>query len=148
MSEREQAGGAEIVVDVTLDHPPAQVWRALTEPALLAAWLLPNDFRPEVGHRFRFRPDGRIDGGPIACQVLELQPERRLELSWRSADDERDRAGRALDSVVTFELERVSRGTRLRIAHRCLPAALPALAGAGRRLTTMLACSGVSRLAA
>jgi uncharacterized protein YndB with AHSA1/START domain len=139
----------EIVVDCELDHPPAQVWRALTEPALLAAWLLPNDFRPEVGHRFAFRPDGRLEGGPIACEVLDLEPERRLRLSWASADPaERDAAGRRLDSVVTFDLEPVARGTRLRIVHCGLPASLRPLAGAHRRLTAMLALQPAVRLAA
>jgi uncharacterized protein YndB with AHSA1/START domain len=42
-----------IVVDYDLAEPPKKVWRALTEPGLLAAWLGPNDIRPEVGHRFR-----------------------------------------------------------------------------------------------
>ena len=27
-------------------HPPEKVWRALTEPELLAAWLMGTDMRP------------------------------------------------------------------------------------------------------
>ena len=44
-----------IVVDYDLAQSPAKVWRALTEPELVAAWLMPNDLRAEVGHRFTFR---------------------------------------------------------------------------------------------
>lgn len=136
-----------ILVDCDLGHSPERVWRALTEPALLAAWLLPNDFRPEVGHRFTFAPDKRLDGGPVACEVLDLEPERRLRLSWRSTDA--DAGGHALDSVVTFDLQRIAGGTRLRIAHTGFPVtSLRALSGAGRRLTTMLAGQSAMRLAA
>lgn len=137
-----------ILVDCELSHPPERVWRALTEPDLLAAWLLPNDFRPRVGHRFTFTPDLRFDGGPVACEVLDLEPERRLRLSWRSG--EVDGAGHVLDSVVTFDLHRIAVGTRLRILHTGLPAprSLRAIRGAGRRLTSMLATAGVVRCAA
>ena len=38
-------------------HPPDKVWRALTDPELLGAWLMPNDFQARVGHRFTFRTD-------------------------------------------------------------------------------------------
>ena len=42
-----------IHVDEYLAHPPARVWRALTDPDLLATWLMRNDFRRVVGHRLR-----------------------------------------------------------------------------------------------
>ena len=43
-----------IVVERTMPHPPEKIWRALTEGALIAEWLMRNDFRPIVGHRFNF----------------------------------------------------------------------------------------------
>ncbi len=48
---------AAIEVDQFLARPPDQVWQALTDPDLLARWLMPNDFRPAVGHRFTFRTE-------------------------------------------------------------------------------------------
>jgi uncharacterized protein YndB with AHSA1/START domain len=33
-----------IVVERDLPHPPEKVWRALTQSALVAEWLMPNDF--------------------------------------------------------------------------------------------------------
>jgi uncharacterized protein YndB with AHSA1/START domain len=32
-----------------LASPPDKVWKALTDPAQLARWLMPNDFEPTVG---------------------------------------------------------------------------------------------------
>ncbi len=113
-----------IVVECDLDEPPEKVWRALTVPELLAAWLMPNDIRPEVGGRFTFRakPDAGGEpvegGGDIECEVLEVEPNRRLRYSWRGAETERDARGHALDTVVTFVLTRTGTGgTHLRIVH-------------------------------
>ena len=52
-----------IVVDRTMPHPPEKVWRALTQGPLVADWLMPNDFEPVVGHRFRFRMEPPPPGG-------------------------------------------------------------------------------------
>ncbi|WP_366511101.1 SRPBCC domain-containing protein [Mesorhizobium sp.] len=107
-----------------------KVWRALTEPELLAAWMMPNDILPQAGKRFAFvGPDT-----PIECEVLNIEPGKLLRYSWRersSAED--DNQLPAFDSVVTFTLERtVSGGTHLRILHDgFVPAAHAAVAIAG-----------------
>jgi uncharacterized protein YndB with AHSA1/START domain len=112
MSEGQAADDAEsqtITLVCELDEPPRKVWRALTEPGLLARWLMPNDFTAEQGAKFSFRPD---DGAPpIACEVRALDRERLLEYSWQAADD--------VDSVVRFELlPRHTGGTLLILTHR------------------------------
>ncbi|MFL6053299.1 MAG: SRPBCC domain-containing protein [Actinoallomurus sp.] len=89
------AGERTIRVDEFLAHPPARVWHALTDPAMLARWLMPNDFQPVVGHRFTFRthprPNSGFDG-VVHCEVLALEPQRLLRISWR---------GGSLDTTVT-----------------------------------------------
>jgi uncharacterized protein YndB with AHSA1/START domain len=98
-----------IRVDEFLAHPPARVWRALTDPDLLARWLMPNDFRPAVGHAFTFRTDPQPGfDGVVHCEVLALEPERRLCISWR---------GGPLDTTVTWTLVPEGRGTRLFLVH-------------------------------
>ena len=63
-----------IIVDYRLSAAPAKVWRALTEPELLADWLMPNDIKPLVGHDFTFRTDPApgFDGGSAAVLALGL----------------------------------------------------------------------------
>ncbi|MFJ5369247.1 SRPBCC domain-containing protein, partial [Bosea sp. CER48] len=43
-----------VVVEREFSHPPEKLWRALTQPHLIAEWLMKNDFKPIVGHRFDF----------------------------------------------------------------------------------------------
>jgi uncharacterized protein YndB with AHSA1/START domain len=100
-----------IRTDAFFPHPPEKVWRALTDPELLAAWLMPNDFEPRVGHRFTFRTDPvPLQGfdGIVHCEVLELVPAQRLRISW---------AGGGIDTTVTWDLVPEGRGTRLLLSH-------------------------------
>lgn len=64
-------------------YPPERVWVALTDPHALAEWLMPNNFVPEVGHKFRFHCDPMPGSSGITdCEVLELDPPRRMVWSW------------------------------------------------------------------
>jgi uncharacterized protein YndB with AHSA1/START domain len=93
---------ATLVVERELKHPPEKVWRALTEPALIAEWLMSNDFLPIVDHTFKFRADwGSVDG-----KVLEIVPGEMLSYTWNAL---------GLESVVTFTLTPTGSGTRLRM---------------------------------
>jgi uncharacterized protein YndB with AHSA1/START domain len=73
-----------ITVEYDLPQAPEKVWRALTDSELIAAWLMPNDFRPTVGHKFNFRakPMHGWDG-VVHCEVLEVDAPKRLRYSWR-----------------------------------------------------------------
>jgi uncharacterized protein YndB with AHSA1/START domain len=114
-----------VVVECDLPDPPERVWRALTVPELLAAWLMPNDIRPQVGTHFRFQPETQKtgeEGGSIDCKVLAAEPNRLLRYSWRGSESEHDAEGHSLDSIVTFELSRTATGgTHLRLVHTAFP---------------------------
>jgi uncharacterized protein YndB with AHSA1/START domain len=90
---------------------PEQVWRALTDLEAIAEWLMPNNFKPVVGHEFEFRvpPQPGWDG-IVKCRVLEVTPPRFLSYTWNSA-------GGAVDTVVRWTLEPVSGGTKLVLEH-------------------------------
>lgn len=102
---------AAIEVDQFVGRPVQQVWQALTDPDLLARWLMPNDFKPVVGHQFTFRtepvPQHGFDG-IVHCQVLALDPPQLLRISWR---------GGTLDTTVTWRLVPEGTGTRFLITH-------------------------------
>jgi uncharacterized protein YndB with AHSA1/START domain len=117
-----------ISLEYDLPYPPAKVWRALTEPELVAAWLMDNDLRPVVGHSFTFRaePQPWWDG-IVNCEVLEMEQHKRLRYSWRSGP-----ASSPLDTVVTWTLTPTpSGGTRLGLEHSgFVRANAPAFGGA------------------
>ncbi|MBU9630825.1 SRPBCC domain-containing protein [Burkholderia multivorans] len=92
-----------VVVERELPHPPEKVWRALTQPHLLEAWLMASDFEPVEGHAFRFR----ADWGEVDCEVLTIEQQRTLRYTW---------AAYGLESIVTWTLAPTSAGgTHLRM---------------------------------
>lgn len=91
---------------------PEAVWRALTDPDRLAAWMYPNDFAPRVGHRFTFRvpPSPRLEHGlTVHCEVLTCDPPRELVFTWVVGD--------FLDTRVRYRLEPDGDGTRVWFEH-------------------------------
>jgi len=117
-------GNEEIVVEYALAAPPAKVWRALTEPELLAAWLMQNDIAPVVGHKFTFRAQPMGDwNGIVDCEVLEVVPESRLVYTWtggsaNGGSAKNDEYGHKLETTVTWTLEPAADGgTLLKLVH-------------------------------
>ncbi|HEY4065635.1 MAG TPA: SRPBCC domain-containing protein [Burkholderiaceae bacterium] len=109
----------QIVVDEVFPHAPQTIWRTLTTGELIGRWLMaPTGFAPVKGQRFTFqtRAAGAWDG-VIHCEVLEAVPNERLAYAWRGGDESNVGYGSRLDTVVTWTLTRVERGTRLRLVH-------------------------------
>jgi uncharacterized protein YndB with AHSA1/START domain len=94
-----------------LNHPPARVWKALTERQWLAAWYMPNDFKPVVGHKFQFQtePAPGFDG-ILYCEVLEVEAPHRLSYTFRGGWMDRE-------TVVTWTLTPQEGGTLLYLHH-------------------------------
>lgn len=107
MGQPEARGaGAEprncVVTECDLPQAPDKVWKALTVPKLLAAWL----------------PDA------LNSEILAAEPNRSLSYRWPGREEDRDERGRTLESVVTFELTGTeSGGTHLRVVHRLIASA-------------------------
>ncbi len=97
-----------ISFEFDLQHEPQKVWRALTDPVLLAEWLLPTvglELEPGAAFTFEREPMPNWDGR-VNCRFLEIEPWRKLSYTWVAGDME-------LDTVVTFELTPTATGTRL-----------------------------------
>jgi uncharacterized protein YndB with AHSA1/START domain len=110
-----------------INHPPAKVWRALTDPALHAKWWAAGDVKPVVGHKFE------LDMGPWGmqpCEVIAVEAEKLLSYSF------------ALDTTITWRLEPESTGTRLHLEHAGFdlnsPMAKKAFEGMGHGWPTVL----------
>jgi len=98
-----------IELEQTYSFPAERVWQTLTDSEAIARWLMPNDFQPRVGHKFHFhaKPMPGWDG-VIESEVIELDEPRKLAYTWNSW---------GMNTVVTWTLEAVPGGTRLRLKH-------------------------------
>jgi uncharacterized protein YndB with AHSA1/START domain len=104
-----------LVFECDLPEPPAKVWRALTEPRLLQAWLTTVDSAPPDPRRGRAAPRQR----PPEYEILSAEPHRLLRYRWRDREGGvGNTADREVHSVVTVELApRLDGGTHLRLTH-------------------------------
>lgn len=91
-----------VVVEREFPYPPEKLWRALTQPHLIEEWLMKNDFKPVVNHRFNLT----ADWGAVDCRVETVEPDKQLSYRWDTKD---------LESVVTWTLTPTETGTHLRM---------------------------------
>ena len=91
-----------VIVEREIPHPPEKIWRALTQPHLIEEWLMKNDFKPVVDHKFNLS----ADWGAVDCQVTAVEPNKTLAYTW---------AAYGLESVVTWTLTPTRTGTLLRM---------------------------------
>ena len=97
-----------VAVERDIPWSPEKVWRALTEPHLIAEWLMRNDFSAVPGHRFNLTGDW----GGVSCEVLVVEPLSRLSYTWNHPHED---PAFNLESVVTFTLRPTASGTLLRM---------------------------------
>ena len=97
---------ASLSFEFDLPHPPTKVWRALTDPALLAEWLLPViDLKLEPGAPFTFKTQAYPGwDGTVNCRILEIDAPKKISYTWDVP---------FLTTVVTFTLTPTASGTRL-----------------------------------
>ncbi|XXX72183.1 SRPBCC domain-containing protein [Sorangium sp. So ce134] len=105
-----QAQTDSLSFELDLRHSPEKVWRALTDPALLAEWLLPVvdlklDLQPGAAFTLKTQPYPGWDG-TVNCRMVEIEAQRKLSYTWSVP---------FLDTVVTFTLTPTASGTRLSI---------------------------------
>jgi len=95
-----------LAMEFDLQHRPEKVWRALTDPVLLAEWLLPVvgfELQPGTAFTLRAPPQPGWDG-TVQCQLVEIEAQRKLSYTWVVGN---------IDTVVTFTLTPTASGTHL-----------------------------------
>ena len=106
IDKTEQSQTESLSFEFDLHHLPEKVWRALTDPVLLAEWLLPVvalELEPGSAFTFKTQPYPGWDG-IVNCRVLEIEAQRKLSYTWVVGE---------IDTVVTFALTPTASGTRL-----------------------------------
>ena len=108
---------SDIHIERDYPHPPAKVWRAVTDPALIPLWTSagqggrPEGFSTTVGTKFRFVAKPKLGwNGVVDCEVLEVNEPSLLRYSWRGGD------GGDVTQVV-YRLEPHAGGTRFTYEH-------------------------------
>jgi uncharacterized protein YndB with AHSA1/START domain len=108
---------AEIRIVRDYPQPPEQVWRALTDPALIPRWTStgaggrPEGFATTVGTKFRYVAKPKPGwSGIVECEVLESDEPRLLRYSW--ADP-----GGGEVTEVAYRLQPREVGTRFTYEH-------------------------------
>ena len=149
-----------LVFECDFDEPLEKVWRALTEPRLLEAWLTTTDHPgadsahdaaaprlPPPATESAQRPD-RVDGGTglnrgtgragsSDYEIVTAEPNRRVRYRWRDRESAvGDSGGREVHSLVTVELTPCPAGGR-----SAGLLGLPAPAVTGARRTRTIWCS-------
>jgi uncharacterized protein YndB with AHSA1/START domain len=89
-------------VDQFIAAPVEKVWRALTEPDLIARWWAPADIAPVLGHRFSF---DMFEWGRISCEVTVVEPLHRFVYTFNGT------------WTIDWRLETEGHGTRLFLEH-------------------------------
>lgn len=92
----------EIRHTLIFNAPIQKVWKAVATSEGLAAWFMPNDFQPVLGHEFH------LNAGPYGmspCKVTEIDPPNRLSFKWGK------------DWTLTFELKDLDGKTEFTLIH-------------------------------
>jgi uncharacterized protein YndB with AHSA1/START domain len=111
--------------EVDLPAPPEEVFRHLTDPAAMIRWMGQHAaLTPVPGWAFEVD----INGVPVRGRYLEIDPPRRVLVSWGVAGN----AGMPPGATrVEFTLTPIPTGTRLRLVHSGLTSGQEEIHAAG-----------------
>lgn len=87
---------------IVIHAPIEKVWEKVSTSEGIAAWFMPNDFEPVVGHEFHIQSPF----GPSPCKVTEVDPPHRITFNW-------DTEG----WFVTFLLKEAGEDTEFTLIH-------------------------------
>jgi uncharacterized protein YndB with AHSA1/START domain len=102
----------EAVIEIAA--PREQVWRALTEPALVAEWMGCLRFQPATGALFYLQPDRARRAtddveGAIVCRITTLDAPRRLAFILAFPDNP--------ETWVDIRVRRIAGGAHVKLTH-------------------------------
>jgi len=88
------------------------VWENVTSQKKLALWLMPGNFKAEVGHQYYFQcyPASQEWNGKVLGEVLEVNEPNFIKFTWRTDHFKED-------TIVSFSLTETEDGVLLEIKH-------------------------------
>ena len=105
-----------VTSSVHINAPPERVYEYFTRPDAIVTWMGEAALlEPEPGGRFHLD----IKGAPVRGRYLDLDPPRRLVISWGYAGSGHLPPG---SSTIEIRLTADRGGTRVELEHRDLPA--------------------------
>ena len=90
-------------------HPIDKVWNAITENDLVSQWLVPTDFKAEVGATYSLK-NPKDDCDMVTGKVIEATP-YRLVYSWINE------TAKEVETLITWNLVEENNGTTLTMVH-------------------------------
>jgi len=92
--------------------PIQRVWENVTSQKKLALWLMPGNFKPEVGHQYYFQcyPADQECDDKVFGEVLEVIEPNFIKFTWKTDHFKED-------TVVSFILNETEDGVLLEIKH-------------------------------
>jgi len=101
-----------ILKKVTINAPANKVWKTLTDPAKVEAWMLmETTFLPQKNKDFTFKaePNENWDG-IFKCSVKEIVENKKLVYTW-------DTGFINAETIVSFELKEIDKQTEVTLTH-------------------------------
>lgn len=136
---------ATLKIQRLLPGPIERVWAYLTDSDLRRQWLAAGAMEMTAGSSFEFawrndelsdppgqRPDGFPEEQRMRCRIVEIDPPRRLVITWQGSGD------------VTFDLQPSGDEVLLSVIHARLPdreTLLKVSAGWHMHLDLLVACA-------
>jgi len=101
----------DISIQSFYPYPIDKVWTAIATSSALSDWLMPNDFKLESGHEFKFQTKPQLGfDGIVNCQVIDFEVPKKLTYTWQGGPLKRP-------TTVSYELTSNCNGTILYFNH-------------------------------
>ncbi|GAB5417393.1 MAG: hypothetical protein Crog4KO_29750 [Crocinitomicaceae bacterium] len=91
------------------NHPIQKVWEAITNTEQVSKWLVPTNFKAEVGFQYALH-DPKAECNVVTGTVLKASP-YTLVYSWINE------TVKDVETLITWELTEENGGTRLSMTH-------------------------------
>ena len=99
-----------ITKEVVFNHNIDQVWNAITRAEEISTWFIPADFKPEKGYQYTFTSPPNEKGCTVISGEVKKANPYTLVYTWIVADTK-------IETIVKWELEPSSDGTKLTLTH-------------------------------